>query len=308
MSQLWYRSWLWLLAFLPIDILIALFQFPNSGLRNGLIAATFVVMAFGLGFALGLRITSITIASWWALVTGFLLVVAFGLLRWDNNNGTNHVVLLIWVVLGLSRSSAMTVLLIFGAAGIVGSLIGGLGLVLGAAIGNWGLNRWRALRPMGIYVVAAVVLFLIGAGGVIPDRHTDNVMIQNFWKHEAKFNQLVDMSNEDAGLGRIAPTFIRPLSSGAAEISQERWDEYRALFKELDLRHGISRGGEGSIGLEYWATGMVTGGSYKGYVYSENELSPIINSLDKPSIPVKSMVPIYRKIKDSWYLYYMWDD
>jgi hypothetical protein len=52
--------------------------------------------------------------------------------------------------------------------------------------------------------------------------------------------------------------------------------------------------------------GMVTGASEKGYAYSITKPSPIVDSLDPIMIDLrdKEMIPIYKKLKGSWRLFY----
>jgi hypothetical protein len=124
------------------------------------------------------------------------------------------------------------------------------------------------------------------------------------------------MSAEDPLVTWIAPDFwnaeVETDRTGTARpratLSPERWEEYRALFRETDVRNGIS-GGVGSVRFLYWATGMVTGGTSKEYVYMTTEPRwPVVESLDRMPFRPESNQPVFRHIDGPWYLVYMWDD
>ena len=42
----------------------------------------------------------------------------------------------------------------------------------------------------------------------------------------------------------------------------------------------------------------------KGYAYSLREPSPIVDSLD--GVSPKNQMPVFKKLNDNWYLYYLW--
>ena len=148
---------------------------------------------------------------------------------------------------------------------------------------------------------------------------SDDELIRNFQKNEADFNKLVTMSNEDSKVIRIAPDFTRlennwawPRPESELGFSKQRWDEYRTLFNKLGLQSGISRERDSEstiIFLTASSKGMTFRGSSKGYAYSEQELSPVFDSLNQnPVDPQKRQKHgvAYRKIKDHWYLSYDW--
>lgn len=148
---------------------------------------------------------------------------------------------------------------------------------------------------------------------------SDQDLIKNFEKHEAEFNELIKMPNEDSKVIRIAYDFTRlednwgwPRPESEWGFPRQRWDQYRSLFKKLELRSGLSRetGQDGTvIYLTAFAKGMVNRGSAKGYAYSENEQSPLFDSLDQNPIDPqkrKKHDVVYKKIKGNWYLSFDW--
>ena len=141
----------------------------------------------------------------------------------------------------------------------------------------------------------------------------DGDLQETFRQHEADFNRLVSMSNVDSKVIRIAPSFTRlddnyawPRPDSELGFSKERWDEYRKLFSSLRLTEGLERpADEPEVILMIASTkGLSLGGSMKGYAYSPNDLSPILDSLE--NVPNDSLngKPVYRRIKPHWYLFY----
>ena len=77
------------------------------------------------------------------------------------------------------------------------------------------------------------------------------------------------------------------------------------------MRNGISNhsGRGGNVRFLYWATGMVTGGTSKEYVYLTTEpRGPVVESLDQLPFRPESNQPVFRRIDGPWYLVYSWDD
>lgn len=146
-----------------------------------------------------------------------------------------------------------------------------------------------------------------------PSHPSDAVLETNFWKHEADFKLLVDMAQADQKVIRIANDFTwldtnaawpRPESEWG--ISNERWDQYRALFKKLGLSGGILKEERGEVTYLISSTkGLITNGTSKGYAYSKNESLPIVESLDNANSWPKGKRVIFKKLKEHWYLFYM---
>ncbi len=164
-------------------------------------------------------------------------------------------------------------------------------------------------------------IFLVLALQAACSHPFDSMLEANFYQHEADFEKLIQMSNEDAKVVRIAPTFTRldtnwawPRPHSELGFSKKRWDEYRHFFKKLGLKAGLDRDGEAPdviVFLPVSMTGMVTGGDEKGYAYSTKEPCPLLDSLDDTEhihAKVESLQPAFKRLKGNWYIYYMWDD
>jgi hypothetical protein len=157
---------------------------------------------------------------------------------------------------------------------------------------------------------AALMYFLSGGKMTMPN---DQQMISRFYDHQADFETLVKMSDEDSRVTRIAKDFTRLDNSAAwprsdVGFSEERWNEYRRLFKNVNSDIGVDRSKDGSVYITTYAFGMVTGGDEKGYAYLQNSPENLVVSIDDSKSSARSNVPIYRHISGNWYLFYSWDD
>jgi len=142
---------------------------------------------------------------------------------------------------------------------------------------------------------------------------SDDSLIKNFQSHEADFDQLARMSQEDFNLIRIAPDFTWTQKSAAwprpesgLGFSPQRWDEYRGLFRKLDLKSGILSYQPDLVLFLASTKGLVTGGSSKGYAYCVKEPPLVVESLDNYSFKdsKKDIDRVYRRLKGNWYLFY----
>src|SRR6266478_690979 len=117
------------------------------------------------------------------------------------------------------------------------------------------------------------------------------------------------MAEEDSQLTRIAPDFTWLVDDVSwprpnVGLSPERWDSYRALFKETGASHGVfRRQGAPGVFLIASAEGIAGRGSSKGYVFARVPLEPILASLDGSVAGVKREALAYKRIEPDWYLY-----
>jgi hypothetical protein len=149
---------------------------------------------------------------------------------------------------------------------------------------------------------------------------SDAELLERFETHQAEFLRLVAMSDTDSTVIRIASDFTRldsnwgwPRAESLLGFSQDRWDQYRSLFRRLKLQSGLSReklsDSTPVVFLTAHSVGIVNRGSSKGYAYARRELEPVLLSLDTdlPSIQGgKKHGVAYRKIGSGWYLALDW--
>lgn len=139
----------------------------------------------------------------------------------------------------------------------------------------------------------------------------------NFKQHADKFEKLLSMAQQDSHVNRIASDFTWLDSSSKwpredVGFTNERWDEYRALFKTLSLPEGIVRTQDfpGAVFFIARSNGLCTGGSGSGYVYSIAPLSPNSASplealnFEARQNPSKHYAYVFEPLKPDWYTFY----
>jgi hypothetical protein len=153
----------------------------------------------------------------------------------------------------------------------------------------------------------------IGCGPVTPvhdvkDAHipNDSELEQIFVANKADFERLVQMSDHDSRVTRIAFDFTwvmgEKISGEMKErtigFSQERWNVYKAIFSKLGLEKGINRSEDGSIIFFYPATN----GLDKGYMFSRKEEDCIHGPLDNLEL-ISDKRFVCKDLDRNWYLY-----
>jgi hypothetical protein len=145
---------------------------------------------------------------------------------------------------------------------------------------------------------------------------SDEAVRARFLGHQADFEKLVTMANEDSHLTRIANDFTW-LDDDVAwprekvGITEQRWNDYRRLFQAVGAPVGIVKGTDPTRIIIPIATfGLVSTGFEKGLVYSEAPLSPVLKSLEQRPPdrfwdgPDRSHVLVYKPIENHWYIFY----
>jgi hypothetical protein len=138
-----------------------------------------------------------------------------------------------------------------------------------------------------------------------------------FRQNGDKVEKLLKMANEDSQLTRVAPDFTWLINDNKwpredIGISSARWDEYRTLFKSLELEEGVVRTKDfpGAVFLIARANGLCTGGSSAGYVYSTSSFAPISTSpsqalaAEARGSPGKHYAYVFVPLKSDWYIFY----
>jgi hypothetical protein len=145
---------------------------------------------------------------------------------------------------------------------------------------------------------------------------TDSELGTRWRQHQTLFDQLIVMARVDSELVRIAPDFTWtrksvawPRAASDLGFSQDRWDQYRRLFKGLGLEAGLLHRSQDEPRIIYLMAqtkGLVTSGSAKGYAYSDAHLEPQCQSLDRSRGDSRSGI-CYKPLGGNWYLYLEWD-
>jgi hypothetical protein len=149
--------------------------------------------------------------------------------------------------------------------------------------------------------VLALLLVLLSGCGL----DSESSLRKRFAAYQTAVTELLQMQREDAKVIRIAPTFTRlenDWSWPRADLgfSRERWDRYKALFEEAGVSDGIQKDGEYT-----WyfvsSVGLAVSGASRGFVYTEAEPSPVVESLGH--CPPRAEV-CFVKLKEHWYLFH----
>jgi hypothetical protein len=177
----------------------------------------------------------------------------------------------------------------------------------------------KVLKLVGFACVGILVVIWLLWWGCGPHQPSDASLERRFNRERPELEHLVRMVDEDWNMARIAPGFTwrqdnvawpRPESEWG--ISRERWDEYKKLFGQLELRDGITRGEKSSdVLLDIWSWGIVPSGisvSYlhcgqprNGYAHTE---PPCIEKKDSGRAEdTHRNAYRYKRIDQNWYIY-----
>jgi hypothetical protein len=162
-----------------------------------------------------------------------------------------------------------------------------------------------------VCVSCSLMFATASCGGPSQDYPSDSELERRFAEHTADFEELVRMSDEDSKVIAITPEYTAlesdvgwPRPESEWGISRDRWDRYRELFALLGLKNGLLRlSGKSEVEFFTSTTGLVTGGTSKGYIHSLDDMAPVVDSLDGIEKTAKRG-NTYKKIKDHWYLFY----
>jgi hypothetical protein len=168
-------------------------------------------------------------------------------------------------------------------------------------------HQYRYLEFI-LFVVLAGMIAGCGSGGM----PSDAVMRDRFSRNQQDLITLVQMSNHDQHVVVINPNFTyldTDVSWPRTNIGfpESRWDEYRNLFRKLGVV-GLSRRTDysPSVFIECYGSGGALASSNKGYVYSENPLSPIATSLNRMPqelYDAKGHAIAFIPLAQDWYIY-----
>lgn len=134
---------------------------------------------------------------------------------------------------------------------------------------------------------------------------SDQVLEQRLRSHQSDFDNLVRMLEEDSDVVSITYKNAFMENRSTRQLPKDRLDEYRRLFKKLQLEGGIQRDRKGFILLMASTKGMVIPNSGKTYVFSVREPAPLVESLDEViKNHAGDQPPVYKKLFGNWYLFY----
>ena len=159
-------------------------------------------------------------------------------------------------------------------------------------------KRFPSFRAFGFAVSLSTVLLCLGCNRAgIPDAKLKAVFDDN----RDDFNKLVSMTEQDRKLVRIRfDSTYMDTDTGVKKnvaLSEDRWQQYRTLFRKLELTDGLERA-ENAIFFYSHCEGSALDEDCKGFAYSKNSLAPTAETLDDPR-DGEYFKPLY----PNWYLF-----
>jgi hypothetical protein len=165
---------------------------------------------------------------------------------------------------------------------------------------------------LGLVLVVLVLMWSCAAP-------SDGSLNKRLKRHRAEFDALSRMSQQDAGVLRIADDFIGAKGNWAwprpeAEwgIPSDRWDQYRRLFRAAGISSGLAKDESGNVYFIVHTQGLAIGGSTKGLVHcfsaaqGGNVFLPCGEQHDRGQDGDNSEGSSYRKIEADWYVFEEW--
>jgi hypothetical protein len=159
----------------------------------------------------------------------------------------------------------------------------------------------------------------IGAGS----HSSDERLEVKFRTHHSEFEELLSMVQSDDWVISITPTAIIPTGGRrpvkrddvaqieSLGVSRERWLRYQKLLAQLSISR-IGRGMPGSharyTGFTAEPASLWNGATSKGYIWSEDQLSPVVVDLDRYKPPEgdvhRKPYVAYKRLTANWYLFF----
>jgi hypothetical protein len=164
-----------------------------------------------------------------------------------------------------------------------------------------------------ILLTVSVCLLAACAGcEIYGDMHkeviSDSDLEKVFQENRGDFEKIVQMSDEDSNVMRIAFDFTRvdgkESSSDDSELgfSKERWDAYKTIFRRLRIEKGITRGEDGTIIFLAFTKGVFGSGITKGFMFTKRNTDCDVDSLDDLK-RFRGRYFLCKRLELSWYLY-----
>jgi hypothetical protein len=173
----------------------------------------------------------------------------------------------------------------------------------------------RTRRKITLAMLALGAVCVVASAAPWDPLPSDEALRAHFLANDTGFERLVVMAQEDNHLTRIAPDFTW-LDDDVAwprknvGISEQRWNDYRKLFRAVGASDGILRYSNPTLILfPITSIGSVPSGVEKGLAYSQVSLSPVLKSLDERppkefwNGPDCSHLLVYKPFEDHWYIY-----
>ncbi len=169
----------------------------------------------------------------------------------------------------------------------------------------------RASAILACCTSAVGLTMLIGCGRA---HVSDTSIIRYLNDNESSLLQLRDMVAADSASQTISPNaFISKTESTnrfrESHIPQIRREAYRKRLVELNL--DAVAGDARRVTFRYDPPSIKNGDSAKGLLYSQDPVSPVLDSLDQFKVSTGPQGDLtktaYRRIRPNWYVYLSYD-
>lgn len=143
----------------------------------------------------------------------------------------------------------------------------------------------------------------------------DAVLTTTFERERRAFDELLELSNADTKIWRIAPDHAKvedapktpPRAATSQDLPTERWDRYRALFKKLGLPQGLTRerlkDGEAVLLPFFSVQAGAVDSVEKGILHTTAKVTDLANDLTLDNATKAKPNAIHKHLRDGWYLY-----
>ncbi len=169
----------------------------------------------------------------------------------------------------------------------------------------------KKLKAFLLYIVISSIIIFISCGfpNDIPHK-SDEMMIKNLRANKAGFEKLLEMVQQDEKkvgkrFFRIDKDWNEPKDLEKVGITQERVNEYKRMFVELDIPRGFYAWGDGENYMFVVSSqGLGVSGSSKSYWWSKKKPESLIES-DLDDYHQNQPNPndfVFRHIEGNWYL------
>lgn len=131
---------------------------------------------------------------------------------------------------------------------------------------------------------------------------SDSKLLSHFERHEATFNQIIQMLQKDKELRRIDENWTSPENPETIGVSPNRLAEYRRILGAVGTPRGFEVQ-ENGIHFFYWISGSsVSSTTIVGFAYLPQPPAETVPRLSQQTC----LGPRYRPIHGRWYLYYQY--
>jgi hypothetical protein len=168
------------------------------------------------------------------------------------------------------------------------------------------------LRVVGSIVLLVLLLVAFLFWYMTPP--SDASLERRFQEHRADLEQIVKMMEQDVHMQRIAEDFTRnddwdQHPGHAREISDQRWNQYREIFRRAGVPKGTERQSD-DIEIIAWTAGLAIAGTSLSYLHCGNPsvgngnfYPPCLERDEAGTIKENDDVIRYKRIQGDWYIY-----